>query len=133
MLDGLELEAQLGDGVVFGRVQFVQLHVLDEHRQRIAYATDGWSGAELEGLVLKAWEIAQDVGAKCMKSTDLLAACSRLSPSTADVAYMTAIAIKECNDLDLLPEGYRDVLKDRRALDDTIDKLAPAGRSKRQV
>ncbi len=92
-------------------------------------ALEGWTGAELEALVLKAWEISEDDGRRCVAYDDLLAARNRLSPSTADVQLMTMLAIRECNDLDLLPEGYRAQLADRAALDKRLEELAqPRGR-----
>ncbi|RJO60380.1 MAG: ATP-binding protein [Dehalococcoidia bacterium] len=91
-------------------------------------ATEGWSGAELEALVVKALEIAQDDGWVALDGSYLLKAVERLSPSTSDVEYMTMIAIRECNDLDLLPEGYRDMLRDRNRLDQRVEQLAPRGR-----
>ncbi len=38
---------------------------------------------------------------------------------------MTMIAVKECNDTDLLPPRYRTLLADRTALDRRIDESKP--------
>lgn len=63
--------------------------------------TGGWTGAELLMLVGKANELAKDdkqpVGEVLEKAAGLMI------PSTKMVAYMTSVAILECNDKSLLP------------------------------
>ncbi|MGQ9512867.1 ATP-binding protein [Thermodesulfitimonas sp.] len=63
-------------------------------------ATEGWTGAEMEALVLKAWELAGD---RPLSARDLAEALKRYVPSTWGVEEMTALAVAECNDLDLFP------------------------------
>lgn len=78
--------------------------ITDEVIQR----TDGWTGAELEALAVKTYELMEDE--RWGLTVALQAASERLSPSTADIAFMTDLALKACNDLDLLPFEYRDRL-----------------------
>ena len=70
-----------------------------------AAATEGWTGAELEGLVQKAIELAEDEGLGGEEA--LTRALGSIRRSTADVEFLTAIAIAECNDTDLLPPRLR--------------------------
>jgi transitional endoplasmic reticulum ATPase len=81
---------------------------------------EGWTGAEIEATTVKASEIMEDENLPAHAA--LIDATRRLSPSTADIEFMTMLAIKECNDLDLLPAQYRDRLKDRAALDEQISQ-----------
>jgi SpoVK/Ycf46/Vps4 family AAA+-type ATPase len=74
-------------------------------------ATEGWTGAEIEALVLKAYEVAQDAP---VTKDHLRAALERYFPTTQSIEEMTTLAIAECNDADLLPPKYRERLKDRR-------------------
>ncbi|MGB9804672.1 ATP-binding protein [Desulfofundulus sp.] len=80
--------------------------------KKVAESTDGWTGAELEALVLKAYEIAEDAG-EPLSEDHLLAALERYYPSTQDIEAMTALAVAECNDTDLLPPRYKELLKTR--------------------
>jgi AAA+ superfamily predicted ATPase len=82
--------------------------------------TEGWTGAEIEAAVIKAAEIIEDEDQAPSCAID--SACERLSPSTADIELMTALAIRECNDRDLLPPRYREMLNDRQKLDDQISE-----------
>lgn len=92
-------------------------------------ATEGWTGAEIEALVLKAYEIADDEGAEKVAEKHLASALERYFPSTRAVEEMTALAVAECSDADLLPPRYAERLKERR------EARAPkaAARSRRAV
>lgn len=68
--------------------------------------TENWTGAEIEAATVKALELVQDDNLDIYEALE--AAVSRMIPSTADIEFMTQIAIRECNDLDLLPPEYRD-------------------------
>jgi len=94
-------------------------------------ATENWTGAEIEAAVVKAVELVEDgeVGAKLSLSE----AVSRLKPSTADVELMTLLALREVNDLDLLPPKYRAELNDRRGLEEKITALQPVARGRRTL
>lgn len=77
-------------------------------------ATEGWTGAEIEALVLKAYELADDEGSRGVTERHLQSALERYFPSTRAIEEMTALAVAECNDADLLPPRYRERLKERR-------------------
>lgn len=94
-------------------------------------ATNGWTGAEIEAAVVKALEVEQDKGLTASKA--LTYAVNAISPSTADIEYMTLLAIKECNDRDLLPPKYREMLTDRKALEQKLGETRPESRGKREL
>ena len=81
-------------------------------------STEGWTGAEIEATVVKAAEIVEDENVEATWA--LSQATQRLSPSTADIQLMTLLAVAECNDRDLLPPRYREMLDDRAALADKV-------------
>ena len=58
--------------------------------------TTGWTGAELEGLFIKAVEL----------DGRWMTAFNRYIPSTQNIEFMTELALREVNDLDLVPEQY---------------------------
>jgi hypothetical protein len=49
-------------------------------------------------------------------------AVRRLSPSTAGIEFMTMLAVRECNDRDLLPPRYRALLDDRAQLNQRVQQ-----------
>ena len=68
--------------------------------------TEGWTGAELVEVVRKAAEIIQDDDCELAEALNM--AVDRLCPTTQDIAKMTAMAMAEINDLDLVPAEYRE-------------------------
>ncbi|NMB34274.1 MAG: ATP-binding protein [Clostridium sp.] len=84
-----------------------------------ASETTNYTGAEIETVVRKAYEIANEDDIKgCVLTADILReAISKCKPSTQQVEFMTKLAIKECDDKDLLPQKYRTLLDDRTQLD----------------
>ena len=94
-------------------------------------ATEGWTGAEIEAAVVKALELIED---EDLSPVEALAQASlRLSPSTADIELMTMLAVQECNDADLLPPRYREMLNNREALAEKVKKAQEAdGGTRRQ-
>lgn len=64
-------------------------------------------GSDVEALVLKAYELAEDSGNSIVTLQHLEEAIQCITPSLQDVSSMVASALKECNDLSLIPEGYR--------------------------
>lgn len=74
-----------------------------------AEKTENYTGAEIETVVRKAYELANDDTAEGNVLTrDILnEAVQRCRPSTKEVQSMTMLAIEECDDRDLLPEKYR--------------------------
>ena len=83
-----------------------------------AKKVEGWTGAEIEAAVIKASQLLEDE--KLDAETALSEAVRRLKPSTADIQYMTDLALAEINDIDLLPEKYRRELENRPALEKRI-------------
>ena len=91
-------------------------------------ATDGWTGAEIEAAVVKAAELLED---EALEPREALGqAVQRIRPSTADIEFMTLLAVAECNDLDLLPPKYRGLLDDRKELRDKLE-AARSGEARR--
>lgn len=86
--------------------------------------TQGWTGAEIEAAVVKAAELIYDENLSAENA--IVEAVRRLSPSTSDIEFMTALALAECNDLDLLPAEYRERAKDRKAVEAQVENLRPA-------
>jgi len=82
--------------------------------------TENWTGAEIEAAIIKAAELMED---DCLSAREAVAeATRRLRPSTAQIDFMTKLALAECNDPDLLPERYRKTLDDRPALEEEISQ-----------
>lgn len=77
-----------------------------------AAQTENYTGAEIETVVRKAYEIANDDNREgTVLTVDILnEAVLRCRPSTQQVEFMTMLAIKECDDKDLLPEKYQNIL-----------------------
>ncbi|BAD40371.1 ATP-binding protein [Symbiobacterium thermophilum] len=90
--------------------------------EEAARRTEGYTGAELESVVLKAWELAEDAGRAEITREDIEGALERIRPSTAQVEFMTDLAILECDDKDVLPPEFRDLLDDRRALEERVQR-----------
>ncbi|MCX7922765.1 MAG: ATP-binding protein [Clostridia bacterium] len=74
--------------------------------------TENYTGAEIEAVVRKAYEIANEDEAEGSILTDgiLREAISKCRPSTQEVEFMTMLAVKECDDRDLLPDSYKNLL-----------------------
>jgi len=79
--------------------------------------SENYTGAEIETVVRKAYEIANDAGMESavLTSNILNEAIKRCRPSTQQVEFMTMMAIKECDDKDLLPDSYKELLDSREA------------------
>lgn len=93
-----------------------------------AEATDGYTGAEIEALVLKALEIAEDGGSEKVSNTHLAKALDAYVPTTRDIQAQVRLAIAECNDKDMLPPAYRHLLEERKQ-----QSAAPTARTVRMV
>lgn len=88
-----------------------------------ARRTEGYTGAELESVVLKAWELAEDGGRAEVSGTDVEGALTRIRPSTTQVEFMTDLAILECDDKDVLPPEFQDRLDNRKALEERVSSF----------
>jgi transitional endoplasmic reticulum ATPase len=93
--------------------------------------TNGWTGAEIEATVVKAIEVMEDQELTAQKA--LIYAVNAISPSTADIEFTTLLSVRECNDRDLLPPKYREMLGDRKALDQKLSETRPDARGKREL
>lgn len=74
-------------------------------------ATEEYTGAELEALILKASEVAEDSGSNEIKWKHFEHALRSYRPTTQDIRKMTQLALDECNDLDLLPPEWREKIQ----------------------
>jgi len=70
-----------------------------------AIKTDGWTGAEIERLVIKCKALMDDRNIDCSKAMAL--ALNFIRNKTQDIEFMTKIAIDDCDDLEFIPEKYR--------------------------
>jgi len=84
-----------------------------------AEQTENYTGAEIETVVRKAYELAnEDETEGAVLTADIISeAIKRCRPSTQQVQFMTMLAIEECDDKDLLPDKYKSLL-DERNMDD---------------
>jgi len=82
-----------------------------------AEQTENYTGAEIEAVVRKAYEIANedDRDGTALTAEILSSAIQKCRPSTQQVEFMTRLAIEECDDKDLLPEKYKDMLDNRES------------------
>ncbi|MCL6477497.1 MAG: ATP-binding protein [Peptococcaceae bacterium] len=85
-----------------------------EDLKAAAAATGGYTGAEIRALVLKAADVAEDAGSEKVKADHLRYALEVFRPTTGDIDMMTQLALKECDDLDLLPAAYRQKMMEKR-------------------
>jgi len=90
---------------LFGKYKIAFKGKLDE----AVKLTEGYVGADIEAIVTKSWEIAQDDGKTTVTEKHLAEAQDCMLPSVdaKQIEWMTALAIKECNDRSLLPPDYR--------------------------
>lgn len=79
-------------------------------RKAIITQTEGFTGAEIETVVIKANELALRDSAEFVTADHVLQALKLTRRTTQSVEFMTAIALVEVNDLEFLPEGYADTL-----------------------
>lgn len=112
------------------RVMFAKYDI--EHKVDLQYAanqTDGYTGAEIEALVLKALEVAEDHStAKIVMDEHMDHALEAYVPTTRDIQQQVKLALAECNDRDLLPQAYRNQLDERK-----VNKSAPVARTIRSL
>lgn len=91
----------------------------------------GWTGNEIEGLMLKASELAEDDGSDVIRERYWTEAFDLYLPSTQDIERMLDLALREVNDLSLVPAEYRNRVREMRrapALEPEIENAAGARR-----
>lgn len=81
--------------------------------------TEDYTGAEIETVVRKAYELANedDRDGTVLTAEIIGEAIDRCRPGTQQLQFMTRLAIEECDDKDLLPEKYKGLL-DKKNLSD---------------
>lgn len=97
----------------------------EDYLREIGAQTEGYTGAELEALVLKAAEVAEDQGTDINRDS-FVHALRAYRPTTQDIQKMTQLALDEANDLDLLPPEWRE-----RVEKETPRRVAYVPRSRR--
>jgi transitional endoplasmic reticulum ATPase len=77
-----------------------------------AVQTENYTGAEIETVVRKAYELANEdeTEGDVLTVGILNEAVQKCRPSTQQVQFMTMLAIEECDDKDLLPDKYKNLL-----------------------
>lgn len=98
--------ARNGAQLAFGKEKEEQASVV----QKIAEATDGYAGSDLEGLCIKAIELAEDEEhSGIITPENFIYATEVLRPSTPphEMEAMIMESIQYCNDLTLLPDDLR--------------------------
>ncbi len=75
----------------------------------VVEATEGYSGAEIEAILLAAFAFADDDGRDAVSEADLVKAVEDFIPSrdTAMIEYMELLAVFECSSRSMVPERYR--------------------------
>lgn len=79
-----------------------------EQYQEVALSMDGYTGAEIEGVLEKAVYL-YDEGLSIYEA--LKEACDRIVPTTRNVDLMTELALRNCNDIDLVPPQYHELFR----------------------
>lgn len=102
-------------------------------RQVAEGKTEGWVPAELETLVVKAVQLADDEGRVDLREPDLLSAAELLRPSTTDTAWYTDLALAECSDVALLPERYRGRRDNPGAMAMAVERGSRTARGRRDA
>lgn len=81
----------------------------------LAKKTEGYTQAEIENIVVKALELTQRRKLEAITQDTLLQALDyMLTAQSKNIKEMEDIALKECNDLELLPDKYIERLKKLR-------------------
>jgi len=88
-----------------------------------AEKAENFTGAEIELVVRKAYEIANedDAQGEVLTGKILDKAISKCRPSTQQVELMTMLALNECDDKDLIAEKYHKYIDDRSLLEAKLE------------
>ncbi len=78
-------------------------------------ASDHYTGADIERIVLKAASVARKLGHRAPEQADLDHALNAVRINTKDRERMTGAALAAVNDLDLLPPRYRQMAEAQAA------------------
>lgn len=85
-----------------------------EQYQLLAGQMEGYTGAEIEGIVGKAAQLRARSHDKLGVADALQSAFERIIPTTQNIEAMTRLALLHCNDLDLVPAHLRDLARQLR-------------------
>ena len=69
-----------------------------------AKRTEGYTGAEIEVVIRKAYELTCDRGMEIINSERLNEAVDKCQPNTDQIELMTELALWECDDKDMLKD-----------------------------
>ncbi|MGH2496540.1 MAG: AAA family ATPase [Ktedonobacteraceae bacterium] len=103
--------------------------------QALAEQMEGYTGAEIEGIVGKATQLSAKSRGTWSVAHCLQEAYERIIPSTQDIDTMTRLALLHCNDLDLVPAHLRELARAVRkpaADSDENEARLPQGRRSRR-
>lgn len=86
-----------------------QTQISQQEAQQIVAASRSYTGADMDGVMIKAAELALDEGHEHPQGRHIIQAlqCLRPSHSSAEVGKMIDAALAHCNDLSLVPEEWR--------------------------
>jgi hypothetical protein len=80
----------------------------------IAMGSDRYSCADVSAIVTKARKVMGRRGGDCIEPADAQTALMCIRPATLkQAAYFEGLALDACNDLELLPEAYRERMANR--------------------
>src|SRR6266536_4500758 len=85
-----------------------------EQYQHLAEQMEGYTGAEIEGVIGKAAQLRARSHETLDVSDALQMAYERIIPTTGNIEHMTRLALLHCNDLDLVPSHLRDLARQLR-------------------
>jgi len=109
-----------------------------EDYQSLAEKMTDYTGAEIEGVIGKAFQLYARSKQTWSIAQSLLEAYERIMPTTGNIEQMTRLALLHCNDLDLVPVAYRELARQLRhpqaraeLLDEQPDEIYQRGAKKR--
>lgn len=82
--------------------------------QHLAGKMDNYTGAEIEAVVGKAAQLVARAKHPLAIGDALTQAYERIIPTTQHIEQMSRLALMYCNDLDLVPEQYREIARQLR-------------------
>lgn len=91
--------------------------------------TEGWTGAELEGLLGKVIALIEDEAMQ--PGNALVAATERVRANTQDIEFMTWLAVETCTDIDYLPPAYKEAATNQAQVKAKVERLQQEASFKR--
>lgn len=76
-----------------------------DFQEELKARTEGWTGAEIEKVAIKAKALVED--RKIKPQVAILEALKLVRARTANIEEMSRLAIADCDDLEFIPEKYR--------------------------